>query len=535
MGEPISDQELRRRLLAFNTVVPPVTVSTRKLLLKKLAKLESNSTQKESVSKSMPPPKAPTNGTNESVMISSSMDIRKPSQHIVFDHIDSPRKSTRFRRIALDTYDTSDSEVDTGSLGHSIQPANPYIVSSSPKSNETSLMNVSNWKNTNNADEDQNSYYSHEEKQKTEKITTKRFNSKVNSTPTEPVTKKQHSSPVTKTSNADLAIQRWKEKMMNQPQDKFDETNASLFNSPSPIPKTYKQNSRKIIQPLQRYTGIKYINNIKNSQNIILLFVGFFIVIFGLYFISLHPSTTILPSGILNSWCAKKNIQESKCDVEQEKVQHLYNSLVAQVQDKYIKNQCDKSNIEPTVDALTVFEYISTHENIPAREIEELVELFKSIAKTYSDSPIGFDTSFNINVQPNLPIMCAVKLMFSNMFYLITWISIVALSVLGLYFVICYITTNNENYKQEVNKLVENTIILLKEQAQNQPNESYIPIIHIRDNLIPFNERQAKTKIWAEVVQYFTESESSVRSEVKEIDGEDFQVWRWVQPMSPSI
>lgn len=44
-----------------------------------------------------------------------------------------------------------------------------------------------------------------------------------------------------------------------------------------------------------------------------------------------------------------------------------------------------------------------------------------------------------------------------------------------------------------------------------------------------------KSKIWAEVVQYFTKSESSVRSEVQEIDGEDFQVWRWVQPMSSSI
>jgi len=42
----------------------------------------------------------------------------------------------------------------------------------------------------------------------------------------------------------------------------------------------------------------------------------------------------------------------------------------------------------------------------------------------------------------------------------------------------------------------------------------------------------AKSKIWAEVVQYFTESESCVRFEVQEIDGEDFEVWRWVQPMS---
>lgn len=41
MGESITDQELRRRLLTFNTVVPPVTNSTRRLLVKKLADLES--------------------------------------------------------------------------------------------------------------------------------------------------------------------------------------------------------------------------------------------------------------------------------------------------------------------------------------------------------------------------------------------------------------------------------------------------------------------------------------------------------------
>lgn len=43
----------------------------------------------------------------------------------------------------------------------------------------------------------------------------------------------------------------------------------------------------------------------------------------------------------------------------------------------------------------------------------------------------------------------------------------------------------------------------------------------------------AKSKIWAEVEQYFTESESRVRSEVQQINGEDFQIWRWVQPVSP--
>lgn len=43
----------------------------------------------------------------------------------------------------------------------------------------------------------------------------------------------------------------------------------------------------------------------------------------------------------------------------------------------------------------------------------------------------------------------------------------------------------------------------------------------------------AKSKIWAEVEQFFIESESRVRSEIQQIDGEDFQVLRWVQPVSP--
>jgi len=132
--------------------------------------------------------------------------------------------------------------------------------------------------------------------------------------------------------------------------------------------------------------------------------------------------------GVLNSWCAKKSIPKGyKCDEEQEKIQRIFNSVVSLIQEKYIKNQCDKSDIEPTVDAQTVYEYILTHENLDARVVEEIVDLFKSIAKTSSDSPIGFDTLFKINTQPNLPLLCAAKHIFSNMFYLTTWI------VIGMY------------------------------------------------------------------------------------------------------
>ncbi|VVC30133.1 Hypothetical protein CINCED_3A018232 [Cinara cedri] len=504
--DDISDQELRRRLSAFNTVVPPVTKSTRNLLLKKLANLESSQLNQKSASDVMPPPKlkSTTNGTNESIIISSSGT--KTPQHNIFD-VDSPRKSTRLRRQyrAPDTFDTSDSEVDTHTLGHSIAPPNPKIISSSPKSNETSLMNVSNWKNETNKNIDESSHYLPKTEQfevQTDNIITSFVESKVNKTPSKtPIQfttmqnfQKDRMSPFKENkSHADQAIQRWKEKIMDQSHSPLKPnlvpTNTALFNSPSPILKPSTHNLRKNVRKstLSQFPRNYYTMNI---QNLILLIIGFFTVILGLYFISLQPSTVVLPSGILNSLCAKKNLQGSNCEKEQEKVQRLYNSLVSQVQDKYVKNQCDKLDVEPTVDGQSVYDYISTHENIPPREIEELVELFKSIAKTYSDSPIGFSTSFNINVQPNLPILCAVKNIFSNMFYLAIWFGIVGLSVIGLYFLICYISSKSEKHHLDVNQLIENTIDLLKEQAQNRPDENYLPIIHIRDRLIPFNERQ---------------------------------------------
>lgn len=64
-----------------------------------------------------------------------------------------------------------------------------------------------------------------------------------------------------------------------------------------------------------------------------------------------------------------------------------------------------------------------------------------------------------------------------------------AFSIICIYFGICYITTKSEKHKREVNQLIESAIDLLKQQAQYRPNESYLPVIHIRDQLISPNER----------------------------------------------
>jgi len=65
-------------------------------------------------------------------------------------------------------------------------------------------------------------------------------------------------------------------------------------------------------------------------------------------------------------------------------------------------------------------------------------------------------------------------------------------------------TTKSEKHKHEVNRLVENIIDLLKQNAQYRPNEGYLPIIHIRDQLIPPNERQSiKTSFTVKEITFF--------------------------------
>lgn len=71
-----------------------------------------------------------------------------------------------------------------------------------------------------------------------------------------------------------------------------------------------------------------------------------------------------------------------------------------------------------------------------------------------------------------------------------------ALFVGSVYFGVYYFSTKSEKYKQEVNRLVECTIDLLKQQAQYRPSEGYLPIIHVRDRLISPNERQGMHKIY---------------------------------------
>ena len=91
--------------------------------------------------------------------------------------------------------------------------------------------------------------------------------------------------------------------------------------------------------------------------------------------------------------------------------------------------------------------------------------------------------------------------------------------------------------QQDVFELVEQVLSLLMKHHQHQTmqertrrnaSRTGVAVNHIRDQLIPPQDRKRKFKIWNKVVKYIRESESRVREDIQAIYGEEHKVWQWI-------
>ncbi|KAL1117384.1 hypothetical protein AAG570_004710, partial [Ranatra chinensis] len=87
--------------------------------------------------------------------------------------------------------------------------------------------------------------------------------------------------------------------------------------------------------------------------------------------------------------------------------------------------------------------------------------------------------------------------------------------------------SKNARYKEDVYRLVTNIVEIVSTKAQESPGGGYVPISHVRDQLIPPQDRQRLAKLWNDAVTML-ESDSRLRSEVQLVEGEEFLVWRWL-------
>ena len=103
------------------------------------------------------------------------------------------------------------------------------------------------------------------------------------------------------------------------------------------------------------------------------------------------------------------------------------------------------------------------------------------------------------------------------------------------YYYVMSTSRKREKEEQEIYLMVKTIIDLLarnhaSKMADRRPQDAFLAVIHVRDSIIPLEDRKSKLKLWNKAVQYLEDNESRVRAEMQQIEGEDYRVWRWLPP-----
>lgn len=118
-------------------------------------------------------------------------------------------------------------------------------------------------------------------------------------------------------------------------------------------------------------------------------------------------------------------------------------------------------------------------------------------------------------------------------------LALVLIIVIGIVFTMKLYKKKKMLEQKKVFSLVEDIIDVLKQQNEkcqaNTEMEPILAIAHVRDMLIPPAERKTYLQLWEKAVKFLEENESRVRVERQNIEGEDYKVWRWLQPHTPEF
>ncbi|XP_008107940.2 LEM domain-containing protein 2 [Anolis carolinensis] len=104
----------------------------------------------------------------------------------------------------------------------------------------------------------------------------------------------------------------------------------------------------------------------------------------------------------------------------------------------------------------------------------------------------------------------------------------------GMLFLLKYYWRKREEEEMAMYKMVQKIIAAVqnhyKEWEQNLERYPYVGILHIRDTLIPPQDRKKIKRIWDRAVDFLASNESRIQTESHRVAGEDMLVWRWTQP-----
>ncbi|XP_061495808.1 inner nuclear membrane protein Man1 [Rhineura floridana] len=144
------------------------------------------------------------------------------------------------------------------------------------------------------------------------------------------------------------------------------------------------------------------------------------------------------------------------------------------------------------------------------------------------------DLKYLVSTRPQMSFTCR----FRRAFITVTCKSLILLLGVGMAWGVLrymkYRWSKEEEETRQMYDMVVKIIDVLRSHneacQENRDLQPYMPIPHVRDSLIPPQNRRKMKQVWDRAVDFLAANESRVRTETRRIGGTDFLVWRWIQP-----
>ncbi|KAF5281692.1 hypothetical protein FQA39_LY17713 [Lamprigera yunnana] len=301
-------------------------------------------------------------------------------------------------------------------------------------------------------------------------------------------------------------------------------------------------------------------NNIKGNNVIPLILIGvaclFFVCVAVMYYGMRNDSAGLESSGYFIPHCAviPKSKPGFNCvlDIDIENAISLMQFIKPKLIKQAVNYACLDSSIKPFLKEKEVIDLQHLKTNYDVLEVQKQLDnmevlTFKndwgiSLVKT----DVGNDLSEKdilpnmeslqmykrINsaglavLHPSLPLNCRI---YNKMYAIFNSIIVLVAIFISLYIsnkLYKYFKLYQKQQKDEVFNMVRQIIDVL--ETNSKDGEEFLVINHVRDMILPIKNRIQMAKVWNEAVRFINENESRVRTEVQVVQGEPFEVWRWL-------
>ncbi|XP_022903673.2 inner nuclear membrane protein Man1-like isoform X1 [Onthophagus taurus] len=588
--ENLSDAEIRSKLLEFGFPVMPITGTTRKVMVKKLkillenkAKTTSNdnrrslgkySSEEESDSDSVRPTSKPRRITMGAP--ASKVPVRRtlrsdPDENEVNKVMEEKKvvsKTTNIVKMIENDFDTgsdTESEVIETTNNHEspqILPTSSFLnlKRSQPKniSPDTSSFLISSRFNSSDYAADRLNQIRSRLSLNTTTGYNKPYGTTINTNVDEDKVDTPFLSSFTRRlSRLSTQVPSESGEMKNESSSLENDTNGSTFGTPKYMSRPVKRDFVRDYHQTGKRSHLK--NNLVSCALIafaILFFVGLAILYMGMRD-GLTDVDRVSGKDLAFPRCDPKNVNHKRgktCVLEEEvrEAADLYRSLKSELTKIAVDRKCAapakgfltesdifkhiKKNLPDIYDAKLV---LSNLHILALSNPKWEIALIRDLAdETVLENPISDIDDLEKLIENDGKVVLAVlnpeipwKCTLYNKLSAIVQLVVLVIGVLVIGYLgntgYKYLKHFRQKQKDELYYMVERIVDTLQGNASEE-GDNYLIINHVRDMIIPINDRSRMEKVWKKAIKFINENESRVRTEMQVVQGEPYEVWRWL-------